>query len=328
MARGHESDDDDDDFQRIPREHLQFFDPDDELQLHGSETPGMVLVNTPLNGKNYLLWRNAMVTALESKNKFGFDDGTCEMSDVRSPLFKKWRCVNSMVLSWLKNALAPELAADFQFVNDAKELWDELAHTYGTCNSPMVFELKRDISLMHQGDLTILSITNQHPVVKRQAYLAETPFDDNSDEVTKLQDLVNAAVQQEVNRLIKGKGTTILSLLSSDYTDSISVSDWIDDTRATCHMSCSIDNMVNLRNVTVYTPVFLPDGSIREVHKIGEVVLSPSLTLTGCLYIPSFKHNLLSVEQLAQSFLIFFSDTFCLLQDLKSGHVIAAGKVV
>ena len=49
-------------------------DPNSPLFLHPSESPGLMLVGSPLTETNYHAWHQVMTMALVSKNKLGFVD--------------------------------------------------------------------------------------------------------------------------------------------------------------------------------------------------------------------------------------------------------------
>ena len=53
-------------------------DPMNPYFLHPGESPGLVLVSTPLIESNYHFWSQAMIMALESKNKIGFVNGSIQ----------------------------------------------------------------------------------------------------------------------------------------------------------------------------------------------------------------------------------------------------------
>lgn len=77
------------------------------------------------------------------------------------------------------------------------------------------------------------------------------------------------------------------------------------------------------------TAIHLPDGSMKNVIKTGDINFS-SLILKDTLYLPSFKHNLLSVNKLTKTNSVYclFCPNFYLLQDLRSKKLVAVGKVV
>ncbi|KAL0324075.1 UNVERIFIED_CONTAM: hypothetical protein Scaly_2374600 [Sesamum calycinum] len=48
----------------------------EDLKIHTSDFPSMVLVSTPLVGNNYLMWSRSVKVALTAKMKLSFIDGT------------------------------------------------------------------------------------------------------------------------------------------------------------------------------------------------------------------------------------------------------------
>jgi len=73
--------------------------------LHQSEEPGVAITSAIFNGKNYNIWRKTVRTALKSKNKLGFIDGTItklkpQEGEDQSELVA-WDMVNSMICSWI-----------------------------------------------------------------------------------------------------------------------------------------------------------------------------------------------------------------------------------
>ena len=121
-----------------------------------------------------------------------------------------------------------------------------------------------------------------------------------------------------------------LSLLNSLRSDQFNKDTWILDTGATAHMCANLSSLNKISLVSKYTPVFLPDSTIKSVTHTGMIVLNPSLTLKNILHVPGFTCNLLSVKALAASANIafIFYSTHCVLQDLETGKVLAYGKVV
>jgi len=65
--------------------------------LQGSDHPGKQLTNTKLNGPNFLQWSCAVKTALLTKVKLGFIDGTCFRLAVTSSMYEQWLRCDSMV---------------------------------------------------------------------------------------------------------------------------------------------------------------------------------------------------------------------------------------
>ena len=104
---------------------------------------------------------------------------------------------------------------------------------------------------------------------------------------------------------------------------------WVLDTGATNHFVCSVDILTSI-TATIQSLVHLPNGESAQVTHIGTVVLSPSLTLTNVLCVPSFSFNLLSVSTftLSQPYCLVFLSTYCFIQDLLPWKTIGTSKAV
>ena len=104
---------------------------------------------------------------------------------------------------------------------------------------------------------------------------------------------------------------------------------WVLDTGATDHFVCLVDLLTSI-TATIQSLVHLPNGESAQVTHIGTVVLSPSLTLTNVLCVPSFSFNLLSVSTLtlSQPYCLVFLSTYCFIQDLLPWKTIGVGKAV
>ncbi|KAJ8756043.1 hypothetical protein K2173_024590 [Erythroxylum novogranatense] len=123
--------------------------------LQNSDNPGMVLVTTPLNGNNYLSWSRAMRIALGAKLKLDFITGKCDRPQEDSPDYDRWCRVDFMVTSWILNAISKDIVESFLYAVSARDLWKDLERRYGECNGPLLYQLKREISSISQGDLCI-----------------------------------------------------------------------------------------------------------------------------------------------------------------------------
>lgn len=92
--------------------------------------------------------------------------------------------------------------------------------------------------------------------------------------------------------------------------------EWIVDSGATDHMTC---DTTLLDKMTVFSGghnINLPTGEGVVISHKGQVSLVPKLTLQNVLVVPSFKHNLISVQKLLK-------DNACEVQFLPSHCVIA-----
>ncbi|XP_016454387.1 uncharacterized protein LOC107778617 [Nicotiana tabacum] len=110
--------------------------------MHPSENAGTTLVPVPFDGSGYKLWIRGVLRALSVKNKVGFINGKCKRPDANDALFSQWERCNDMVTSWILNSLSKDLTDSLQYVNNAKELWQELEDRHDQTNGAS-YEMKR-----------------------------------------------------------------------------------------------------------------------------------------------------------------------------------------
>ncbi|KAF5459039.1 hypothetical protein F2P56_023028 [Juglans regia] len=58
-----------------------------------------------------------------------------------------------MIVSWIQNSISPSLKSSVVFVDDAKEIWQDLSDRFSQQNGPRIFQLKKDLaSLLQEHD--------------------------------------------------------------------------------------------------------------------------------------------------------------------------------
>lgn len=57
-----------------------------------------------------------------------------------------------MLKSWIRNTLSPKIQANFVYAKSAKQLWNNMQEKYGQKNGLLIFQLKRAILNLKQGD--------------------------------------------------------------------------------------------------------------------------------------------------------------------------------
>ncbi|XP_075665179.1 uncharacterized protein LOC142634810 [Castanea sativa] len=149
----------------VPASSSQESPMDDPLFLHHAENPSTVLVTQPLTGgENYSAWARAMMKALLTKNKLGFIDGTLTLSLplVSSPSnVQAWIRCDNMVGTWLTNSVSPKLQSSIIYEDTALEILNDLRNRFAQTNGPRVFNLQKEISKLHQGEVTITDFFTQ-----------------------------------------------------------------------------------------------------------------------------------------------------------------------
>ena len=103
---------------------------------------------------------------------------------------------------------------------------------------------------------------------------------------------------------------------------------WVIDIGASDHIVCSIKLLTSYTEIS-HSMVELPNGEAAVVTHIGTVHLSPHITLTDVLCVPSFTFNLLSISALTktQPICLVFLSKFCFMQDLTCWSTIGMGQM-
>ncbi|KAL2933012.1 Retrovirus-related Pol polyprotein from transposon RE1 [Bienertia sinuspersici] len=91
-----------------------------------------------------------------------------------------------------------------------------------------------------------------------------------------------------------------------------------------------LEFFTSISTLSTFIPIKFPDGSLTCVSQIGSVPLTSQIILNNVLYVPSFKHNLLSVGSLLDSthLVAHFTKSHCLLQDPTTKQTKASGRRV
>ena len=111
----------------------------------------------PSMEKTLILGRGLFLRALSSKNKIGFVDGKVPQPAADSPLLPYWQRCNDLVASWILNSLHKDIAGSILYCNTAAEMWQELGERFGQSNQAKLFQVKKELSAISQGDSDIAS---------------------------------------------------------------------------------------------------------------------------------------------------------------------------
>lgn len=139
----------------VPIPAPQAIDFNDPLYMHPSENVGSTITSVPFDGTRYRSWRRSVLRALSIKNKVGFINGKFQKSDPNSFTFVQWQRCDDMVTSWIFNSLSKDLADSLRYVNNANELWEELAYRYNQTNGAKLFQLQQEINDLVQVNFDI-----------------------------------------------------------------------------------------------------------------------------------------------------------------------------
>ncbi|XP_075521576.1 uncharacterized protein LOC142554787 [Primulina tabacum] len=127
----------------------------DPLILQQSDHPGLVLFSKLFDGSNYGQWSRAMRIALSAKNKIGIINGTIKAPEAEDDKFPAFEHCNHMVLSWILNAVHPDIAESIIYAESALDVWNDLYDRFSQGNDARVFEIRREIVEHRQGHQSI-----------------------------------------------------------------------------------------------------------------------------------------------------------------------------
>ncbi|KAA8517935.1 hypothetical protein F0562_015409 [Nyssa sinensis] len=261
----------------------KFDDPSHHLLLSSSDNPGVVLVSQPLTETNYTTWSQSMFIALDTKNKFGFIDGTIPKLSKSSPTeYRQWSCYNNMLL-WddlasLQSHLFQENIAQYQQYQHTMKFLMGLNESFGAIRAQILLinplhiinriyglvlqeECQRNIQTSSPIDGVALAAKGSKPRAHQvssadnNSSISSFPF--TLDQCQQLLAVLNTATQSSSMANHVGNIASSLSgkppLLSPETL-------WILDSGATDQMVCSPADLTYSIPVHGHT-VQLPNGS-------------------------------------------------------------------
>ncbi|KAL2237730.1 UNVERIFIED_CONTAM: hypothetical protein Sindi_0964700 [Sesamum indicum] len=119
---------------------LSTFNPDPTSANTGNKAMGrqpsilehiaMVMISAPLNGSNWLSWNGSYGKPVE---------GSAE--------YRQWRISDSIVRTWILNAISKDIVNAYLYANSARALWLELEARYGECDGPLLYKIQLKLAL-------------------------------------------------------------------------------------------------------------------------------------------------------------------------------------
>ncbi|KAI3758794.1 hypothetical protein L6452_06366 [Arctium lappa] len=127
------------------------------LFLSHNDNPGVVIVSQKFDGKRFGAWKRAMILALSVKNKLGFVTGRTKEPAENDPTYEDWERCNSIVITWILNAVTTEISEGLIYYTSAKAIWKQLHLMYEQSNLVVIFQLQKELNQMSQGSDSITS---------------------------------------------------------------------------------------------------------------------------------------------------------------------------
>ena len=125
--------------------------------LNSNDNPGNIITQVQLRGENYEEWARAMRTSLRARRKWGFVEGTVGQPKKGTTELEDWWTVQSMLVSWILNTIEPSLRSTISYVENAKDLWNDIRERFSIANGPRIHQLKTELADCKQGGMTIVA---------------------------------------------------------------------------------------------------------------------------------------------------------------------------
>ncbi|KAL2929530.1 Retrovirus-related Pol polyprotein from transposon RE1, partial [Bienertia sinuspersici] len=99
------------------------------------------------------------------------------------------------------------------------------------------------------------------------------------------------------------------------------------DSGATHHITAQYSALENVQELMTKPKIDLPNGASVTVTHQGSVQLNGALKLKNVVYVPAFRHNLISVQKLVKEAgcEVKFKQHCCIIQNSKTKEVVGAG---
>ena len=92
-----------------------------------------------------------------NQKKKGFVDGFIKQSDNDSPELEDWWTINPMLVSWVFSTIEPTLRSTISYMENVKELWEEIKQRLSIGNGLRVQQLKSDlVNCKQEGQDTVV----------------------------------------------------------------------------------------------------------------------------------------------------------------------------
>ncbi|CAA7031059.1 unnamed protein product [Microthlaspi erraticum] len=123
--------------------------------LTAADNSGAVISHPILKTNNYDEWACGFKTALRSRKKFGFLDGTIPQPPVDSPDLEDWLTINALLVSWMKMTIDSELLTNISHRDVARDLWEHIRKQFSVSSGPKNQKMKADLATCKQEGTTV-----------------------------------------------------------------------------------------------------------------------------------------------------------------------------
>ncbi|CAN7024392.1 unnamed protein product [Brassica rapa subsp. trilocularis] len=123
--------------------------------LHSADNPGAVISHPLLKGTNYDEWACGIKTALCSRKKFGFIDGSIKRPEEGSTDLEDWWTIQALLVSWIRMTIEPNLRSNISHKDVAQDLWEHLKRRFSVMNGPRIQQIKSELAGCKQKGMAV-----------------------------------------------------------------------------------------------------------------------------------------------------------------------------
>lgn len=127
------------------------------FDLTVADNPGAIISKPLLRSNNYDEWACAFKTALCSRKKFGFLDGSIMKPPSDSPHYEDWEPINVLLVSWIKMTIELTLLSNISHRDNAKDLWDHIKKRFTVTSEAKNQQIKQDLANCKQHGSRLMS---------------------------------------------------------------------------------------------------------------------------------------------------------------------------
>ena len=128
--------------------------------LHPSEGPERMILAVIFYRTNYDLWEAVLRTSHKFKNKWGFIEGTLKKpkpnNDENVIELQTWEMTNSMIRSWILNAIGLKLRSSIAYVDTVELMSSNLKKRYVMSSAPKIHQLKASLAYCKRGGMNLV----------------------------------------------------------------------------------------------------------------------------------------------------------------------------
>ncbi|XP_074266496.1 uncharacterized protein LOC141589771 [Silene latifolia] len=125
--------------------------------LGPQDKPGDSITPIRLTLDNFDEWAHDIRVALKSRRKYVFVNGT--INEPKAPCTSDdWETIHSMLVSWLRTTISPEVRLLLPKYENAKRLWDDLHERFGVVDGSRIQQIKARIRDCRQNESMSVAI--------------------------------------------------------------------------------------------------------------------------------------------------------------------------